>query len=493
MKDYRKLSFKIAILINFILFIFSTIFSYENNNITETFIISIPTLIIPFFIFKTLKDHIVSRISFGIAFMIFTALNIHQNFGMIEIHFGIFVLLACLIMFRDWITIAVSAGVIAVHHILFMYLQMNGFNIFLVPENLTGLNILLIHAVYVIIEASILCVIAKQSYQEAEESHLIIEQIKHISNSEYIKLDKLINTNKKSEIITNFNNMIIKLKNIINNLNNYEKTLNLEVEHLVNQKNKVDSIITDKEVQVERIAAATEEMTNNIKTSSEFANFVSEYATESYDQSKKGVEISDININNIFKLSTEFNSSKEKVEKVVKASNDIETVLEVINNIAEQTNLLALNAAIEAARAGEQGKGFAVVADEVRNLAQKTKSSTEEITKTVANLRSSTNEALISVNNNLDNLNTTKNDIEESKKIIEILSEKAHLTKEKMIEMKDSLEQQMLASEEIAQSYQELTDMEKNQNNEIKEISTISNKVKNISENLNNENKNFKI
>jgi methyl-accepting chemotaxis protein len=145
------------------------------------------------------------------------------------------------------------------------------------------------------------------------------------------------------------------------------------------------------------MAATVEQVTVSI-------NHVSESAREALEISRKSGDLSSQGGNIIHNAATEMKQIAETVrltsstiEDLGQQSNQISSVVQVIKDVADQTNLLALNAAIEAARAGEQGRGFAVVADEVRKLAERTTKATEEITHMIATIQNSAHAAVASM------------------------------------------------------------------------------------------------
>ncbi len=146
--------------------------------------------------------------------------------------------------------------------------------------------------------------------------------------------------------------------------------------------------------EIEQVATAMNEMTATVQEVASHAAHAAEAATSARDEAQGGQRVVSANIDAIQRLADEVMQTAELINRLAEDSNAIGTVLDVIRGIAEQTNLLALNAAIEAARAGEQGRGFAVVADEVRTLAQRTQESTSEIQDMIERLQAGARNAV---------------------------------------------------------------------------------------------------
>ena len=146
--------------------------------------------------------------------------------------------------------------------------------------------------------------------------------------------------------------------------------------------------------EIEQVATAMNEMSATVSEVSKNAGSAATAAQEADDSAKAGWNVVNTTVETINNLASEVEHTSEVIENLKGDSLSIGTVLDVIRDIAEQTNLLALNAAIEAARAGEQGRGFAVVADEVRTLASRTQQSTREINDMIERLQNGANQAV---------------------------------------------------------------------------------------------------
>ncbi|MBF8673593.1 methyl-accepting chemotaxis protein [Pseudomonas fulva] len=151
--------------------------------------------------------------------------------------------------------------------------------------------------------------------------------------------------------------------------------------------------VTNQKVETDQVATAMNQMTATVHDVARNAEQASEAAVMADQQAREGDRVVSEAVAQIERLASEVANSSEAMSQLKGESDKIGSVLDVIKSVAQQTNLLALNAAIEAARAGEAGRGFAVVADEVRSLAQRTQHSTEEIEELIAGLQSGTQRA----------------------------------------------------------------------------------------------------
>ncbi|HVO75265.1 MAG TPA: methyl-accepting chemotaxis protein [Ignavibacteriaceae bacterium] len=172
------------------------------------------------------------------------------------------------------------------------------------------------------------------------------------------------------------------------------------------------------------VSSSIEEMTATILENTKNASLASDAAMKAGDKAKEGGKVVEGTIQGMNRIADVVKKSAKTVEALGKSSNQIGQIVEVINEIAEQTNLLALNAAIEAARAGEQGRGFAVVADEVKKLAERTSKATKEIGGMIKQIQSDTGEAVQSMKLGTEEVDKGKASTDKAGKVLnEIITE----------------------------------------------------------------------
>lgn len=223
-------------------------------------------------------------------------------------------------------------------------------------------------------------------------------------------LSKRLETRGNSEIAhlgQNFNRVIHHIHDIVDNVVEATAHVSTNIRNMSEATDDTLNATNQQLKETEQVAAALNELSASAEEVARSADETANRTKEASAAAEKGTLVMHSSQETIQRLTGQIEATAEKIQVLKDNSENIGSVMEVIRSIAEQTNLLALNAAIEAARAGEQGRGFAVVADEVRSLAQKTQNSTEEIENIIHQLQKAADEAHASMNTSIDSVQET--------------------------------------------------------------------------------------
>ena len=231
------------------------------------------------------------------------------------------------------------------------------------------------------------------------------------------------------------------------------------------------------------VAAASEQMLSTTQDIAKNCDEASSLSTQTKEIIDNGVSNIENTIAEIRRQSDLIHSNSLAVAKVAQRSMEINSIVSTIEEIAAQTNLLALNAAIEAARAGEAGRGFAVVADEVRALASRTAASTQEIADMVADIQKDANNASASINNSVASMQQTSDGTVEVENTMHDMLEHVNQVTMQITQIASAAEEQTAATNEISMHIHDITGMTQNVNAESHSTQSIINEtVQNLSD-----------
>ena len=249
----------------------------------------------------------------------------------------------------------------------------------------------------------------------------------------------------------NCNLLIENLRNLINGIVNRSNQLATASEETSMVVKESTIAINDQRSQVEQAATATSEMASTSESVMERANEALSDIKHADEDAEKVKLISNTNKDTILQLAKEIEQASGVINDVNQHSVAIGGILDVIRGVADQTNLLALNAAIEAARAGEHGRGFAVVADEVRTLASKTQQSTEEIQSMIEQLQSGSTSAVDVMNNSKEQAEKCVEQSEQATIALDSITDSVHQANDMSEQIVSAAREQNQVSSEISE------------------------------------------
>ncbi|WP_337842612.1 methyl-accepting chemotaxis protein [Rheinheimera sp.] len=287
-----------------------------------------------------------------------------------------------------------------------------------------------------------------------------------------------------ADLAAQFNGFVANLCQLIASVLQQASQLSQLTSVLSESALKTNEITKSLNVASDSIVSAVHEMTLANKEMAQVATDSAHEADEARRNAEAGIVVVNSVTERMSKLTQDVDLALACSSELEQSSGNIASVLDVIRGIAEQTNLLALNAAIEAARAGEQGRGFAVVADEVRTLASRTQQSTNHIQEMIQTLQSRVNEASSAINSGKANADRTVSSFAEAEQVFVQLQQSSLRVNDMATQTASATEEQALVSEEITKNLYALHDQASAAGDIARNNDRLSSEIKQLSDTL---------
>lgn len=305
-----------------------------------------------------------------------------------------------------------------------------------------------------------------------------IDQMANILKEVDVNSDLTLRVDDKSNnelgvIGTTINKVLISYAKTINKINQVNDTISNISEAIQSITHKNISMAGQQNQEMEMAATAMEEMTAALSNVAQSTNMAEQYAGSAEKEASTSKSVFDKTTREFSVLEGEFTNTSQIIQQLAEESNNVGNVLDVIKAIAEQTNLLALNAAIEAARAGEQGRGFAVVADEVRSLAQRTQDSTGEIESIIMTLQEKAKQSTSTIQSSADKMQSTRSNMGVANEALGTIQGSAVEIHKLNTSIAAATEEQLAVSDEISSNLANIKNLSSEMNEAINQLGPI--------------------
>ncbi len=313
----------------------------------------------------------------------------------------------------------------------------------------------------------------------------VVELAEAVAGGDLTATDVKVNSHDEMGALASaINRMKANLKDIISRMRATSENIASASHQLAASSSQIVKGADKQSAQTNQVANAMEEMSASVIEVAKNSQDASQYASRTHDIAQKGGEIVEKAVDGMLNVADTVKKSATTVEVLGKSSEEIGHIIAVINDIADQTNLLALNAAIEAARAGEQGRGFAVVADEVRKLAEKTTKATKEIRDMIASIQKETGEAIRSMHNGTKQVEEGVALAKEAGEALRSIVASVEKVSDMVRQIATAAEEQSATTEEISQNISTIAGISVETADGVKQISNATDEMSRIAEQL---------
>lgn len=281
-----------------------------------------------------------------------------------------------------------------------------------------------------------------------------------------------------------FNGFLDSLKSMVDDIRHEIEELNTTSKNLSNTATEATQVVAMQSESSDLIVTAVHEMSQATKDVSNIAQTTADQNSGAMETVEQGVSVIGQSVEHIQELYNSIESAAGSAKNLAEQSTDISNVLDVIRGIAEQTNLLALNAAIEAARAGEQGRGFAVVADEVRALASKTQESTESIQNMIQMVQQGVDSVVNQIEDGFSKVSASVSLSSETQELLNETLSKIQTVNDMSIQTAAAAEEQSVVSEDINRNLNNLNEQTQLTKQGAENTQDIAQSINNLSEQI---------